>query len=126
MNRWSLVPVLAVVVMVTVNLRAQSAPALIEPTPVTSSTPSGQRPPECAAPYAYDAGLRRCMKPSVVPTMQAPEAHREEKILVSKSKWEQMGADLERAAQRILQLKRQAADLRKQMDDLKRNPGCGG
>ncbi len=135
MSKSSFVAVAIVVLGFSVGVRAQDAPKLIPPVvPSASAKPRPRLPvpkPQrltCAVGASFDTRQGRCVKPDVIPviTDQVPEGHREETITVSKSKWEQMGADLTRAAERITQLKKQVAELQQQVDDLKKKPGCGG
>jgi hypothetical protein len=54
---------------------------------------------------------------------QAPEHHPPETVTIPKSVWDQMMADREEAARRIIELKKQVADLQEQ---LKKKQGAGG
>lgn len=117
----------AVALCVSSRLNAQAAPGHLTTERAAAST---AKPPlkRCLPPLVYDSRLGRCAKSSVVTaaTDQVPQGHREETVTVLKSTWQQMGDDLKKAAERIRELREQAARLRKELDDLKKAPGCGG
>lgn len=134
MSKWSGVAVVVAVLAFAAGIRAQAAPEHHPPVVPTATArpplPAAKKPqrPTCASPAVYDLRLGRCVKREVIPTAtdQVPEGHREETITVLRSRWDQMGADLKQAADRIRQLKKQTAELHQQVDDLKKKPGCGG
>jgi hypothetical protein len=64
----------------------------------------------------------KLLEPEKKPVKPAPPAL----ISVSKSEWEQTRVDLAVASKRIRELKAELASKQKQLEELKKKPGCGG
>ena len=132
MPRPSFIAVLACVATVSGGVRAQDAPSLLPPAASAKPQPAATAPTRsarhltCGTLQAWDAKSGRCTKAAPAATAQVPDEHRDDAVTVPKATWEQMGTDLKQAALRIIQLKKQLAELTKQLDDLKKKQGCDG